>query len=269
MKIFRVNRRVGEWPREAEEALRTPYGAPLRALDVNVLADSAANRNNRPMFVPDFAREGWVVEVLPAVRIGRLGKFIAPRFAHRYIQDILLTAFLHQPDGDPVAPLACLFDGALTLGDPIPNSAFCNPHSSEASSADAAAIYRAPTTGTLHIEASLAPLSYGAASPASDAAPLSRGAASPASDAAPISRGAAADAATIIADVDIEALRLPETIALLSRYCTLKSGDLILPASAAITFPALLNHQLTAACTAPSCTASATTAAPCLITRLK
>lgn len=255
MKIFRVNRRVGEWPREAEEALRTPYGAPLRALDVNVLADSAANRNNRPMFVPDFAREGWVVEVLPAVRIGRLGKFIAPRFAHRYIQDILLTAFLHQPDGAPVAPLACLFDGALTLGDPIPNSAFCNPHSSEASSADAAAIYRAPTTGTLHIEASLAPLSHGAASPASDAAP--------------ISRGAAADAATIIADVDIEALRLPETIALLSRYCTLKSGDLILPASAAITFPALLNHQLTAACTAPSCTASATTAAPCLITRLK
>ena len=255
MKIFRVNRRVGEWPRKAEEALRTPYGAPLRALDVNVLADSAANRNNRPMFVPDFAREGWVVEVLPAVRIGRLGKFIAPRFAHRYIQDILLTAFLHQPDGDPVAPLACLFDGALTLGDPIPNSAFCNPHSSEASSADAAAIYRAPTTGTLHIEASLAPLSHGAASPASDAAP--------------ISRGAAADAATIIADVDIEALRLPETIALLSRYCTLKSGDLILPASAAITFPALLNHQLTAACTAPSCTASATTAAPCLITRLK
>ena len=255
MKIFRVNRRVGEWPREAEEALRTPYGAPLRALDVNVLADSAANRNNRPMFVPDFAREGWVVEVLPAVRIGRLGKFIAPRFAHRYIQDILLTAFLHQPDGDPVAPLACLFDGALTLGDPIPNSALCNPHSSEASSADAAAIYRAPTTGTLHIEASLAPLSHGAASPASDAAP--------------ISRGAAADAATIIADVDIEALRLPETIALLSRYCTLKSGDLILPASAAITFPALLNHQLTAACTAPSCTASATTAAPCLITRLK
>ena len=255
MKIFRVNRRVGEWPREAEEALRTPYGAPLRALDVNVLADSAANRNNRPMFVPDFAREGWVVEVLPAVRIGRLGKFIAPRFAHRYIQDILLTAFLHQPDGDPVAPLACLFDGALTLGDPIPNSAFCNPHSSEASSADAAAIYRAPTTGTLHIEASLAPLSHGAASPASDVAP--------------ISRGAAADAATIIADVDIEALRLPETIALLSRYCTLKSGDLILPASAAITFSALLNHQLTAACTAPSCTASATTAAPCLITRLK
>lgn len=255
MKIFRVNRRVGEWPREAEEALRTPYGAPLRALDINVLADSAANRNNRPMFVPDFAREGWVVEVLPAVRIGRLGKFIAPRFAHRYIQDILLTAFLHQPDGDPVAPLACLFDGALTLGDPIPNSAFCNPHSSEASSADAAAIYRAPTTGTLHIEASLAPLSHGAASPASGAAP--------------ISRGAAADAATIIADVDIEALRLPETIALLSRYCTLKSGDLILPASAAITFPALLNHQLTAACTAPSCTASATTAAPCLITRLK
>lgn len=255
MKIFRVNRRVGEWPRKAEEALRTPYGAPLRALDVNVLADSAANRNNRPMFVPDFAREGWVVEVLPAVRIGRLGKFIAPRFAHRYIQDILLTAFLHQPDGDPVAPLACLFDGALTLGDPIPNSAFCNPHSSEASSADAAAIYRAPTTGTLHIEASLAPLSHGAASPASDAAP--------------ISRGAAADAATIIADVDIEALRLPEAIALLSRYCTLKSGDLILPASAAITFPALLNHQLTAACTAPSCTASATTAAPCLITRLK
>lgn len=255
MKIFRVNRRVGEWPSEAEEALRTPYGAPLRALDVNVLADSAANRNNRPMFVPDFAREGWVVEVLPAVRIGRLGKFIAPRFAHRYIQDILLTAFLHQPDGDPVAPLACLFDGALTLGDPIPNSAFCNPHLSEASSADAAAIYRAPTTGTLHIEASLAPLSHGAASPASDAAP--------------ISRGAAADAATIIADVDIEALRLPETIALLSRYCTLKSGDLILPASAAITFPALLNHQLTAACTAPSCTASATTAAPCLITRLK
>ncbi|HAO63855.1 MAG TPA: 2-hydroxyhepta-2,4-diene-1,7-dioate isomerase, partial [Porphyromonadaceae bacterium] len=40
---------------------------------------------NKPFFIPDFAPE-FVLHPALAVRIDRLGKNIAPRFAHRYYQ---------------------------------------------------------------------------------------------------------------------------------------------------------------------------------------
>ena len=48
-----------------------------------VLPDSALLREGWPMFVPDFA-EPCSVSLHLAVRVGRLGRAISPRFAHRY-----------------------------------------------------------------------------------------------------------------------------------------------------------------------------------------
>lgn len=236
MKIFRVNRKAGQWPGEAAEALRSPDAVPLRCLDVNVLADSAINRNNFPSFIPDFAvRDNeeallpengatslpefdgtplpenggaaqsapWVVEILPAIRIARLGKFIPARFARRYIDALLLTAFIRQPDGEAMLPLAAIFDGALTVGPPFPATLLDNP---------------------IEITASYRPLPTRKRTGATPAGPLDR---------------------TVTLDPAL--LMAPETVALLSRYSTLKSGDLILPASIGLTFPVRLNYSLSAA----------------------
>lgn len=48
-----------------------------------VLPDSALLREGWPMFVPDFANP-CSVQMHLAVRIGRLGRCVSPRFAHRY-----------------------------------------------------------------------------------------------------------------------------------------------------------------------------------------
>ena len=51
--------------------------------------DSAILRNGKPFFLPDFSSEiHYETEVV--VRISRLGKCIAPRFAHRYYDEVTL-----------------------------------------------------------------------------------------------------------------------------------------------------------------------------------
>ena len=50
-----------------------------------LMADSTMLVGNKPFFIPDFAPE-FVLHPALAVRIDRLGKNIAPRFAHRYYQ---------------------------------------------------------------------------------------------------------------------------------------------------------------------------------------
>ncbi len=49
--------------------------------------DTALLRNNDPFFVPDFAEE-FHYETELVVKINRLGKHIAPEFAHRYYEEI-------------------------------------------------------------------------------------------------------------------------------------------------------------------------------------
>ncbi|MBN2167071.1 MAG: fumarylacetoacetate hydrolase family protein [Marinilabiliaceae bacterium] len=49
--------------------------------------DSALLRNNQPFFIPDFAND-FHHEVEIIVKINRLGKNIAPEFAHRYYDEI-------------------------------------------------------------------------------------------------------------------------------------------------------------------------------------
>ncbi|MBK3518838.1 fumarylacetoacetate hydrolase family protein [Carboxylicivirga marina] len=49
--------------------------------------DSALLLKNKPFFIPDFAKE-FHHEVEIVVRINRIGKNIAPQFAHRYYEEI-------------------------------------------------------------------------------------------------------------------------------------------------------------------------------------
>ncbi len=49
--------------------------------------DTALLRNNDPFFVPDFANE-FHYETELVIKINRLGKHIAPEFAHRYYEEI-------------------------------------------------------------------------------------------------------------------------------------------------------------------------------------
>lgn len=49
--------------------------------------DTALLRNNKPFFIPDFTNElHYETELI--IKINRLGKNIAPRFAHRYYSEV-------------------------------------------------------------------------------------------------------------------------------------------------------------------------------------
>lgn len=86
------------------------------------MADSALIRSNRPFFVPHFAKS-FSANAAVVLHVDRLGKHIAPRFAHRYClkmapairvraHDIVIEQQCEQHSA-----LANSFDGALLLGD--------------------------------------------------------------------------------------------------------------------------------------------------------
>lgn len=90
--------------------------------------DSAIIKNNKPFFLPDFSGDiHYEVEVV--VRISRLGKSIAAKFAQRYYNEITLGIDLTARDlqnrlskaGLPWEISKC-FDGAAPLGKFIPVS---------------------------------------------------------------------------------------------------------------------------------------------------
>lgn len=197
MKIFRIDRDIADWPEEAATALLSPEAAPLGVLPARLVADSAVIRNNRPVFIPDFAREGWVVDVRPAVHIGRLGKFISRRFAERYVEGFSLVACVRPEGGSLPDALTDSFDGAVTVGEVIP----------------------VPDNGQVTLRVAYTPL--------------------------PVRGGRQDAVAEEKSVIDMDTLRISDTVALLSRYATLKSGDLILPASVGLTFPVRLDYSLT------------------------
>lgn len=192
MKILRFKRNIFE-------PLPPAMDAPCGGMEVELIADSATNRNRRPVFIPDFAREGWVIELLPAIHIARLGKFIAPRFADRYISGISICALLRPGSAEKEGSI--LFDSALTIGE-------IQPYLKEAG---------------MKIAGELEPL-----------------------QAADVADDKQTDRGSVSAFLTAEQLAAEEMVARASMYCTLKSGDIILPASVGISFPALLNHTLTA-----------------------
>ncbi len=114
MKIFIVDRTLERWQREWDEALLADAAPDPALLPVIVGADSALVRPGFPTFIPDFARRGWELRLAPALRVGRLGKWIEPRFAHRYFDAVALAGLLRPADHS--APWLPIFDGAISPG---------------------------------------------------------------------------------------------------------------------------------------------------------
>lgn len=86
-----------------------------------LMADSSILYTGRPFFVPDFA-ERFVASPSIVVRTGRLGKCIAPKFAHRY-WDAVTAGFNVVAQADTEGGMDALdraFDGAAILGDWVP-----------------------------------------------------------------------------------------------------------------------------------------------------
>jgi len=86
-----------------------------------LMADSSILFTGRPFFVPDFAQQ-FVATPTIVVRTGRLGKCIAPKFAHRY-WDALTAGFSVQAmssNDERLSALDRAFDGAAIVGDWVP-----------------------------------------------------------------------------------------------------------------------------------------------------
>ncbi len=90
--------------------------------------DSAITRCNRPFFLPDFSeRVDYETEII--VKINRLGKCIAEKFAHLYYEEIGLGVDFTARDvqkrciekGDPWE-VAKAFDGSAVVGKFLPKS---------------------------------------------------------------------------------------------------------------------------------------------------
>lgn len=88
-----------------------------------LMADSSVLYTGRPFFIHDFA-EAFVAAPSIVVRMGRLGKCVAPKFAHRY-WDAVTAGFNVQACRSRDAGLEALdraFDGAAIVGDWVPVS---------------------------------------------------------------------------------------------------------------------------------------------------
>jgi 2-keto-4-pentenoate hydratase/2-oxohepta-3-ene-1,7-dioic acid hydratase in catechol pathway len=90
--------------------------------------DSSIIKNNKPFFLPDFSKDiHYELELV--IKISKLGKGIAPRFAHRYFDEVTLGIDVTASDlqnqlskaGLPWEISKC-FDGAAPLGKFVPVS---------------------------------------------------------------------------------------------------------------------------------------------------
>lgn len=83
-------------------------------IHVSLMADSTLLRSGQPFFIPD-CTPTLGVEPMLALRIGRLGKCIAPRFAHRYI-DAATACFIVKPLEPTSDDMLAMMDGATMMG---------------------------------------------------------------------------------------------------------------------------------------------------------
>lgn len=102
------------------------YGKFAPGCDWIVWPDSCMIGSNRTIFIPDFD-SGFFAVIALAGRIGSVGKTIAMRFAHRYIDSfsaalIILPAKSKESllSGEIPAPADLCFDNAIIAGDRIP-----------------------------------------------------------------------------------------------------------------------------------------------------
>ena len=94
------------------------YGAEEQTPQCYLMADSSILYTGRSFFLPDFA-ERFVATPSIVVRTGRLGKYIAPKFAHRYWDAFTAGVSVHAQQGDDarLTALDRAFDGAAMVGD--------------------------------------------------------------------------------------------------------------------------------------------------------
>ena len=102
-------------------ALKGNYGTDTATMpEIYVMADSALQKSGRPLFIPGWAERFGSREHL-VLRVGRLGKNIASRFAMRYI-DAVTVGFAVQAYGinggvGEDSPIATSWDGAALVGE--------------------------------------------------------------------------------------------------------------------------------------------------------
>lgn len=126
--------------KHTEQAAQPMPGAAQEAMPQSALLtlpDTALLTRGRPLFVPD---EAWpcCVQAHLVVRISRLGRHVAPRFAHRYYDALTIGAcctardLLHRlrREGLPWE-LSRAFDGAAAIGEWLPTDEATRPDRTE------------------------------------------------------------------------------------------------------------------------------------------
>lgn len=97
----------------------------IKPESVTLMTDSALLHPGNPLFVPDFAPE-FVIELMPAAVINRLGKNIPEKFADRYYSSLtFLARVVPVIDGMPCrhgSPSVTNFDNAVIAGATLPVS---------------------------------------------------------------------------------------------------------------------------------------------------
>ena len=84
--------------------------------DARLFPDSAVIQSHRPLFLPDFS-EHFSASLSVAVRIGRLGKRVAVRYAHRYWNAVTVSMITGSDSVNGAGAQIDGFDGAVALGD--------------------------------------------------------------------------------------------------------------------------------------------------------
>ena len=79
------------------------YSPDSRPQKTALMADSAIRPDRRPLFLP--TDQQWKCEIRPAIRINRLGKSIAKKFASRYYSEWTIVNYLcPQSQSDRIFP---------------------------------------------------------------------------------------------------------------------------------------------------------------------
>lgn len=115
MRIFAARMKILTVPHNCDTGNKPGADAfLLQGLTLSALPDCALLREGWPFFVPDW--DGlFMAQMQLAVRIDRLGKDIAVRFAHRYYREVSV-AVQFTSEAHP----SVVFDGSVALGKGVP-----------------------------------------------------------------------------------------------------------------------------------------------------